>query len=42
MNSILIQKCHDCGKKFQDWGCDHCYTRSVIEKSGVGDYDKTR
>ena len=31
MNKTKNQKCDSCGKEFQEWSCDFCYTKNVIE-----------
>jgi hypothetical protein len=30
MSEITFQKCNDCGKAFEEWSCDFCYTKNVI------------
>jgi len=34
MNMISVQQCNECGKKFQEWSCDYCYTKSIIQRIG--------
>ena len=34
MNVVSVQKCDNCGKEFQEWSCDSCYTKSMIKKMG--------
>lgn len=30
--SQIISSCFTCGKKYEDWSCDFCYTKYVINK----------
>ena len=32
MNMISVQQCNECGKEFQEWSCDYCYTKIMIKK----------
>lgn len=34
MKLISFQKCEDCGKEFQDWACDFCYSNVVVKQVG--------
>jgi hypothetical protein len=34
MGMISEQQCNECGKEFQEWSCDHCYTKSMIKRMG--------
>ena len=35
MSLISIFKCKTCGKEFEDWSCDFCYTKTVLSKTEV-------
>ena len=37
MSQTINQKCNNCGYTFEEWSCDHCYSKSVL-KSGGGNY----
>jgi len=32
MNMISLLRFNQCGKKFQEWSCDYCYTKSIIKR----------
>jgi hypothetical protein len=40
MIQVMVRKCNDCGKTFQEWACDYCYTKSVLKSNGEINYAK--
>ena len=42
MSQTIIQKCNECGQTFDEWACDYCYTKSVLQSVGGVNYATIR